>query len=251
MSTCAAVPSRVANASASTSPVPERQDPSTCTPTRCDFGVACRASRRPGRARGASCPGRSRSRRCPPPTPGSRTAGRGAPGTPGRRRACAPPGGPTAALARSRRADGAGRRSQTSAFSRRLRITSSRCSRRLSPALPLISSARLTTLSRPSYGVDPLRGGLGSDAGHAGQVVRGLADQGRQLGVAVGRNAVLRLDGLPGSSASSPRPRASGRSPWCGRSPAGRSHGHHVQISTSKPSSIAWVARVPMMSSAS
>ena len=44
-------------------------------------------------------------------------------------------------------------RSQTSALSRRLRITSSRCSRRLSPALPLISSAWSTTLSRPSYRV--------------------------------------------------------------------------------------------------
>ena len=42
-------------------------------------------------------------------------------------------------------------RSQTRALSRRLRITSPRCSRSASPFLPVISSAWAMTLSRPSY----------------------------------------------------------------------------------------------------
>ena len=47
-------------------------------------------------------------------------------------------------------------------------------------------------------GQDPLGGRLGADAGHAGQVVGGLTDQRRQLGVASRRHAVLLLDGRRG-----------------------------------------------------
>ena len=42
----------------------------------------------------------------------------------------------------------------------------------------------------------PLRGGLGADAGDAGQVVAGLPHQGRELGVARGGDEILRLDRL-------------------------------------------------------
>ena len=89
-------------------------------------------------------------RRRPPRRSGSRRAGRAAPGTPGRRRACAPPGGPRAA-APGRRGASSRSRSRTRALSRRLRITSPRCSRSASPFLPVISSAWVMTLSRPSY----------------------------------------------------------------------------------------------------
>ena len=116
--------------------------------------------------------GRSRSRRSPPRTPASRRAGRAAPGTPGRRRACAPPGGPTAARARSA-GPSSRSRSRTSALRWRLRITSPRCARRFSPALPLISSAWVMTLSRPSYWVIHLAAVFGPTPGHAGQVVGG------------------------------------------------------------------------------
>ncbi len=42
---------------------------------------------------------------------------------------------------------------------------------------------------------DPLGGGLGPDAGHARQVVAGLTDERGEVGVALGRDAVLLLDG--------------------------------------------------------
>ena len=45
---------------------------------------------------------------------------------------------------------------------------------------------------------DPLGGGLVADAGHAGQVVAGLADQGGLVAVEARGNAVFRLDGLGG-----------------------------------------------------
>ena len=46
--------------------------------------------------------------------------------------------------------------------------------------------------------VDPAGGEARPDAGHTGKVVGGLADDRRELGVAVGRHAVLRLDRLRG-----------------------------------------------------
>ena len=46
--------------------------------------------------------------------------------------------------------------------------------------------------------VDPLGGGLVADAGHAGQVVAGLADQGGLVAVARRGHEVLRLDRLGG-----------------------------------------------------
>ena len=48
--------------------------------------------------------------------------------------------------------------------------------------------------------IDPLRRGLGTDSGHARQVVAGLAHQSSQLGVALGRDSVPILD-LPGRHA--------------------------------------------------
>ena len=41
---------------------------------------------------------------------------------------------------------------------------------------------------------EPLRRGLGADPGHAGEVVALLADQGREVGVEPGRDAVALLD---------------------------------------------------------
>ena len=48
----------------------------------------------------------------------------------------------------------------------------------------------------PVVGLQPLRRGLGPDAGHAGQVVAGLPDQRGQLGIARGRREVALLDQL-------------------------------------------------------
>ena len=44
--------------------------------------------------------------------------------------------------------------------------------------------------------LQPFRGEPGADAGHAGQVVRGLADEGRELGVLGGGDPVLGQDGV-------------------------------------------------------
>ena len=114
----------------------------------------------------------------------------------------------------------------TSALSRRLRITSPRCSRSDSPFLPVISSAWAMTLSRPSYCVDPLGGVALADPRHAREVVGGLADDRRELGIALRRHAVLVLDARRGSSAPGRTHRASGRAPSTGRSPAGASRDH-------------------------
>ena len=142
-------------------------------------------------------------------------------------------------------------RSRTSALRWRLRMTSPRCSRSASPFLPVISSAWAMTLSRPSYCVDPLRREARPDAGHAGQVVGGLADDGRQLGVAVRRDAVLRPRPRPASSGPARRRRASGRAPSSRSVTSWRESRSPVRISTSMPSASAWVTRVAMMSSAS
>ena len=85
-------------------------------------------------------------------------------------------------------------RSQTSALSRRLRITSPRCSRSASPFLPVISSACAITLSRPSYWLIHLAAKPWPTPGHARQVVGGLPHERGELGVARRRHAVALLD---------------------------------------------------------
>ena len=94
---------------------------------------------------------------------GLRTAARAAPGTRGRRRRGAPPRGPRCA-ARGRRRDSGRSRSSTSWLSRRLRSTPSRCSRRFSPALPLISSTWATTPARSPYCASHFAAVFGPDA---------------------------------------------------------------------------------------
>ena len=61
-------------------------------------------------------------------------------------------------------------RSQTSALSCRLRMTSPRCARRFSPALPVIWSAWVTTLSRPSYCWSHLAAVFGPTPGTPGRL---------------------------------------------------------------------------------
>ena len=87
--------------------------------------------------------------------------------------------------------DSGSSRSSTSRLSRRLRSTPSRCSRRLSPALPLISSTWATTPARSPYWPSHFAAVFGPTPGHAGQVVAGLADQRGEVAVALGRHAVL------------------------------------------------------------
>ena len=106
------------------------------------------------------------------------------------------------------------------------------------------------TLSRPSNWLIHLAAVFGPTPGDAGQVVGVLADQGRDLGVAVRGHGVLLLHG-------------GGRHPGQLAHPAhGVEHGARsdtscresrspVRISTSNPASTAWVVSVAMMSSAS
>ena len=92
-------------------------------------------------------------------------------------------------------------RSSTSALICRLRSTSSIRSWNASAALPFSSPACAVRFSRPSYISSHLAAVFGPTPGTPGQVVAGLADQGRQVGIALrGREVLLlhRLGGHPG-----------------------------------------------------
>ena len=197
----AAVPSVVASATPVTSPEPAPHRPTTCTPTRSP-AVACSASQP------ASWPAPRTVRRHVEAAlldlllgaAGSRRAGHAAPGTPGRRTACAPRAGPTAA-ARGRSEPGPAARSRT----RRVELA-------VADHVAEVLAQRLALLARDLVGVgddvvepvvlvDPLRGVALAHAGDAGQVVGVLPDQCRDLGVARRRHAVLvlhRRRGHPG-----------------------------------------------------
>jgi hypothetical protein len=126
-------------------------------------------------------------------------------------------------------------KSRTSALIRRLRITSARCSRSESPGL----ARHLVDLGHQRVQApelrDPLRRGLGTDAGDTRQVVAALTDQCGDVGVLVGRHTVLVLHRLRVIRVSSDTPRTGGRAPsWC-RRPAGRHRGRRCRSAPRSP----------------
>ncbi len=76
-----------------------------------------------------------------------------------------------------------------------------------------------------AVGGDPLRGGLGPDAGHPRQVVAGLPHQGGQVGVQARAAPRTSPRPWPASSGSARRHRAPGTATWWCRRRAGRRHG--------------------------
>ena len=86
--------------------------------------------------------------------------------------------------------------SSASSVSWRLRSTSARCSRRLSPARPLTSSTRSTSVRQGAELDHPLGRGLLADARDAGQVVARVAPQRREVGVLSRGQPVLLGDRL-------------------------------------------------------
>ena len=119
-----------------TSPVPRRQVPWTCTPTRSARRRVLRPASRPERPVPGGCRrARSRSRRPPPRTPAREQPVAQDPELQAVEELCAPPGGPTAAWPGPSALSGRSR-SRTSALSRRLRSTSSRCAGRLRRPCP-------------------------------------------------------------------------------------------------------------------
>ena len=92
-------------------------------------------------------------------------------------------------------------RSSTSALICRLRSTSSTRSWNASAALPLSSPAWAARFSSPSYISSHLAAVLGPTPGTPGQIVAGLPDQRRQVGVTRGGGEVAFLDRLRGHPA--------------------------------------------------
>ena len=146
---------------------------------------------------GLGAPRRARGRWC-------RAAGCAARrGTPARRAARGPP-------VRSQ-----GRRTSSLGTHREGQVAHQRVELAVADHVAEVRAQRLALLARDLVGagddvveavelVDPLRGVALADAGDAGQVVGGLADDRRELGIAVGRDAVLLLDvgrGEPGQVA--------------------------------------------------
>ena len=173
------------------SPVPRPQLPCTCSPTRTPAGkpprkpgdlVRGRAPRRRPRS-----PGRPRARR---PT-ASRRAARAAPGTAGRRRPCAPRRGPTARAA----AQPANLERHVPHQLGQLPVADHRGDARAQVvadlALHLVDV--VDQASDVAVLLDQLGRGLLPEPGDAGQVVRRVAAQGRELRVLRRGQAVLLL----------------------------------------------------------
>ena len=80
--------------------------------------------------------------------------------------------------------------SATRRLSRRLRTAFSRSSRRFWPTTPLISSACVEDAVEVAVEAEPLDGGLLADLRDAGEVVARLADEGGDVGVLLGPDAV-------------------------------------------------------------
>ena len=225
------------------------------------------AGRVPGQPAGHLARARARSGRCRSPRPVAGPAAPAAdPGDPVRQRGVQPvPQHPELQgveelvdllpVPRHRAAGRAGPASsctsRASSVSCRLRSTSPRCSRSLSPALPLTSSTRSTSAASEPYSDHP--------PGRRSSPRR----RGCSAGCRSGRRAARRSPGTgPGSARTSPCT-AAGREPGHVADPAaGHQHGHVVGDQLERvpvtghdqhvmPSAAAWVASVAMMSSAS
>ena len=126
----------------------------------------------------------------------SRRAGRAAPGTAGCRRAGGSAPGPRARGARSPRRRPRSGTSRASSVSWRLRSTSARCSRSLSPALPLTSSTRSTSSASEPNSVTHLAAVFSPTPGMLGRLSLGSPRRAAKSGYWAGVRPYFSVDRL-------------------------------------------------------